>query len=361
VADLDAAAAQVDEFAVLHPVAPAARAEGRGVPARVPHGAGVEHEVPGPHGDDRRSQADLGLGERLSLGRQVPVAVGEGEAAEVNVPHPAPRGAVAGEHYQAVQARRDDGRRGGILPGHGDIGQDAARPIEIPLPGLAEGFLHVDGEIAVALEEPPPRTIAPRAAGEAHGARGRVDGGDAHPRGRPLVEGENLDVHEVRPVWIDVRLREGEAIVPLARGLGRGRQLGGDEVVAPPGQPRAETALVVDEELGKSPRPVLHGLERRLPPALGRDLPGAEGGAAAQNGALIPVAPVYDGRLLGPGVLGRERQSRGQRVEASADKHHDGRGAAGRRGFQLPHGLPRLVDARERSVGLRGIGRVEAA
>ena len=72
VADLDAAPAQIDEFAVLDAIVPAAKPEGHRIAARVTHGAAIEDDVSGRQGDNGRIQADFRLRETTGRRAQRP-------------------------------------------------------------------------------------------------------------------------------------------------------------------------------------------------------------------------------------------------------------------------------------------------
>jgi len=72
------------------------------------------------------------------------------------------------------------------------------------------------------------------------------------------VPGDDLDVADVRPLGPQVVARKSKAVVPLARVRRRRFDRAGDQMPARSGQYGPKSPLVVDEELGKSPRPRLH-------------------------------------------------------------------------------------------------------
>ena len=94
-ADQHPAAAQVDQFAAIDKVVPAAGAEGQGVAADVPHGTGLEGDVPRRHGRQRPADVHFGLGIALALRIERPIVVGERQPAKNQVLDPLPRRRVA--------------------------------------------------------------------------------------------------------------------------------------------------------------------------------------------------------------------------------------------------------------------------
>ena len=148
------------------------------------------------------------------------------------------------------------------------------------------------------------------------------------PRGPPRTETDEFHVAAC-PLGPHVVARVTEAIVQFQASLFGGRNLLGDHIVALLGQARPEPPLIVDEELGERPLPVLHVLQHFVPAAVGTDLPAVELHAAAQNRPLLAVCLVNDGCLRRAGIIGAESKRLGKEIGPPANGHDDRAGAAG--------------------------------
>src|SRR5579871_3697336 len=79
IADLDAAASEIDDLAIRHAVVLGSGPERQGIAASMANGAGIEDNMARSGQLDRRVELEFSLREALSVRRQGPIGVGEGQ------------------------------------------------------------------------------------------------------------------------------------------------------------------------------------------------------------------------------------------------------------------------------------------
>ena len=236
VADLDAAAAEIDHLAGFDSDVAAAGPKAHRIPAGVNDGAADEADIPRADGGDGLARIDRRLREALTVGFTGPVGMRQCKALEADMLDPAMLLHIAGHDDDLIDARCEHLGCVRGFAGPGDVGQHAGGTVEVPLASLTESFFDVDDEVAVVGCKVRPPGQAGRGAGEVDDFLIGVDRGDTHARGGPLVKRDQLDIGEVRPVGLEVGFFESET-VKAAFGVGfGGGHIRGDVEVTGSGQ-----------------------------------------------------------------------------------------------------------------------------
>ena len=300
-AKFDATRAEISEGAVLDEEVSAAAGEFQTIFADMGNGAILDHSVPPAFGMDSSAEVDLGLGIETTLGGECPVGVFEGEALELDLGDVAMVGEVAFDIEKVVDFRGDDDGAFGGFSGHGDVREFTGVAIEVPLPGLAEGFADVFDDVAISFGEVCPSGIVAGGASGGDDVSGVVDIAYSHAAHVPGVEAEEFDVVEVVPVFIEIAGFESETIEAVAFCLSTGGRFARDIVVAVLRESRAVTALSIDEKLAEVPLPRLDFGEGDGPPAVAVHVETVNLTSTTEDGV---VAMVDGWRSGGSGVFG---------------------------------------------------------
>ena len=236
-----------------------------------------------------------------------------------------------------------------------NVCQRAGGPVEIPLPGFAEGLTDVLDEVAIALLERRPTFRAAGVTGEDDAVFVGMHGGDVHAGNGPLVESNDFHVAGIGPIGANFVALELELIGAFARRFGGRFQLPGDLIVALLGQAWAEPPAVVHEQLGEVPLAFLHLRQFGPPAAVTSHLPTGDPASAAQNGPFVTIGRKDGGRFLAAGSLGAQRDRLLEKIPPAADCHDDRAVAFGLRLPQRNNLVDRMLHGGPRAVGTVGI------